>query len=274
MTGASALGGTELFYCIQGGADRKCTAAQMATYIYGLSSGDCTISGVGTIVCTKTSGSLFGPLATAATVGTGVQTALGVAVGSPGAFVVNGGALGTPSSGTLTSATGYTVANLNGAGTGILTALGVNIGSAGAPVLFNGAGGTPSSLTLTSATGLPIAGITGLGSNVGAALAVALSAAGGLPKVIATGTVALGTSAIAAGTCGTATPATATGVASTDVIRAGFNGDPTGTTGYLPTAMLTIVPYPSTNQVLFKQCNLTSGSITPSAMTLNWSVSR
>ena len=40
------------------------------------------------------------------TTGTGVVTALGVAVGSAGAFVVNGGALGTPSSGTLTNVTG------------------------------------------------------------------------------------------------------------------------------------------------------------------------
>jgi len=38
--------------------------------------------------------------------GTGVATALGVNTGTAGAFVVNGGALGTPSSGTLTSATG------------------------------------------------------------------------------------------------------------------------------------------------------------------------
>lgn len=38
--------------------------------------------------------------------GTGVATALTVNVGSAGAPVVNGGALGTPSSGTLTSATG------------------------------------------------------------------------------------------------------------------------------------------------------------------------
>jgi len=41
-----------------------------------------------------------------ATTGTGVVTALGVNVGSAGAVVVNGGALGTPSSGTLTNATG------------------------------------------------------------------------------------------------------------------------------------------------------------------------
>ena len=40
------------------------------------------------------------------TTGTGVLTALGVNVGSAGAFVVNGGALGTPSSGTGTNITG------------------------------------------------------------------------------------------------------------------------------------------------------------------------
>lgn len=40
------------------------------------------------------------------TTGTGVVTALGVNTGSAGAFVVNGGALGTPASGTLTNATG------------------------------------------------------------------------------------------------------------------------------------------------------------------------
>lgn len=38
--------------------------------------------------------------------GTGVATALAVNVGTAGSFVVNGGALGTPSSGTLTNATG------------------------------------------------------------------------------------------------------------------------------------------------------------------------
>lgn len=46
------------------------------------------------------------------TTGTGVVTALGVNVGSAGAFVVNGGALGTPSSGTLTNATGLPTAGL------------------------------------------------------------------------------------------------------------------------------------------------------------------
>lgn len=44
--------------------------------------------------------------------GTGVATALGVNVGSSGAFVVLGGALGTPSSGTLTNCTGLPAASI------------------------------------------------------------------------------------------------------------------------------------------------------------------
>lgn len=46
--------------------------------------------------------------------GTGVATALGVSTGTAGAFVVNGGALGTPSSGTVTNLTGTASINING----------------------------------------------------------------------------------------------------------------------------------------------------------------
>jgi len=75
----------------------------------------------------------------------------------------SGGALGTPSSGTLTNCTGLPVSSgVSGLGTGVAAAIAGNIGSAGAPVLFNGAGGTPSSLTLTNATGLPSSVVTGL----------------------------------------------------------------------------------------------------------------
>jgi len=59
------------------------------------------------------------------TTGTGVLTALGTNVGTAGAFVVNGGALGTPSSGTLTNATGLPISTgVSGLGTGVATALG------------------------------------------------------------------------------------------------------------------------------------------------------
>jgi hypothetical protein len=87
------------------------------------------------------------------TTGTGVVTALGINTGSAGAFVVNGGALGTPSSGTLTSATGLPISTgVSGLGTGVATALAVNVGTAGAPVVNGGALGTPTSGTLSSCT--------------------------------------------------------------------------------------------------------------------------
>ena len=67
-------------------------------------------------------GATISPLPT--TTGTGVLTALGVNTGSTGAFVVNGGALGTPSSGTLTNATGLPVATgISGLATGMATFL-------------------------------------------------------------------------------------------------------------------------------------------------------
>jgi hypothetical protein len=92
--------------------------------------------------------------------GVGVASALSFGVGSAGSFIVNGGVLGTPSSGTLTNATGLPISTgVSGLGTGVATALAVNIGTAGSVVLNGGALGTPSSGTLTNATGLPISGL-------------------------------------------------------------------------------------------------------------------
>lgn len=109
--------------------------------------------------------------------GTGVATALGINVGSAGAFVTFNGAGGTPSSLILTSATGLPISTgVSGLGTGVAAALAINVGAAGAFVAFNGAGGTPSSLTLTNATGLPLGGLTGLGAGVATFLATPSSA--------------------------------------------------------------------------------------------------
>jgi len=71
-------------------------------------------------------------------------------------------ALGTPSSATLTNATGLPISTgVSGLGTGVATALAVNVGSAGAPVLFNGALGTPSGGTVTNLTGTASINING-----------------------------------------------------------------------------------------------------------------
>jgi hypothetical protein len=53
--------------------------------------------------------------------GTGVETALGVNVGSAGAFVVNGGALGTPASGSAANLTNLPISGLAGLGSGVGT---------------------------------------------------------------------------------------------------------------------------------------------------------
>ena len=146
-------------------------------------------------------------------------------------------ALGTPSSATLTNATGLPIATgVSGLGTGVATALAVNVGSAGAAVVNGGALGTPSGGTATNLTGLPLStGVTGTlpvanggtgvttstgsGNNVlstsptlvtpilGTPTSVTLTNATGLP--LSTGVT--GTLPVANGGTGTASPAIVAG---------------------------------------------------------------
>lgn len=80
------------------------SATQAGTFTVN-AQGQLTLAGSTTV--TPAVGSITG-------LGTSVATALAVAVGTAGSFVVNGGALGTPSSGTVTNLTGTASINING----------------------------------------------------------------------------------------------------------------------------------------------------------------
>jgi len=154
------------------------------------------------------------------TTGTGVTTALGVNIGTAGAFVVNGGALGTPSGGTVTNLTGTASININGTvgattpTTGVFTtATAIAAATQDAVRLQGRAGGTssyvatvtPTTLSASRTVTLPDADInftTGLGV-----------AQGGTGVTTLTGLVkGSGTSAFTAATAGTdyVAPGTAT----------------------------------------------------------------
>ena len=95
--------------------------------------------------------------------GTGVSTALAVNVGSAGAFVTFNGALGTPSSGTVTNLTGTASININGTvgattrNTGLFTTLGAN-----SAVTLSGAAASVHTLGTSATTGTVTIGGTAM----------------------------------------------------------------------------------------------------------------
>jgi hypothetical protein len=116
--------------------------------------------------------------------------------------------------------------------------------------------------------------------NIGAATATSVNGTSipssvTLTQTIGSGTVTLPTTSIASGACSASATATITGTATTDTILSNFNGDPTATTGYAPSASgsLYMYVYPTANTVNVKVCNNTA-AITPGAATLNVRVVR
>ena len=137
--------------------------------------------------------------------GTGVATALGINVGSAGAFVVNGGALGTPASGVATNLTGTasgltagtvtTNANLTGDVTSVgnattIAANAVTNAKAAQMAAYTFKGNTTGSTA--NATDFTISGLTNKAAPVGADLIILADSAASNATKYATLTQALG----------------------------------------------------------------------------------
>ena len=120
------------------------SATQVGTFTVN-AQGQLTLAGNTTV--TPAIGSITG-------LGTGVATALAVGVGTAGAVVVNGGALGTPSSGTLTNVTGLPLT------TGVTGTLPVGNGGTGATTLTGYVYGNGTS-AMTASTTIPTSALTG-----------------------------------------------------------------------------------------------------------------
>jgi hypothetical protein len=169
------------------------SATQVGTFTVN-AQGQLTLAGNTTV--TPAVGSITG-------LGTDVATALAVNVGTAGSVVVNGGALGTPSSGTVTNLTGTASININGtvgattpttgafttvtASTSVTTPI-VQATNSGGLSLKNSAGTTQMSMG------------AGGGDNLSISVPTAINPANGLVNISPTGTGSVTINPATAGT--------------------------------------------------------------------------
>ena len=92
----------------------------------------------------------------------------------------------------------------------------------------------------------------------------------GAASTVASGTATMTSGAITAASCQTAITTAATGVTTTDSIKWAYATAPSLTTD----ALLSISPYVTSGNVNFIRCNPTAGSITGTAIVINWRVVR
>lgn len=250
--GATAINGAATTYMRSDGAP---AVAQGSSSVKGIVQVD------GTTI-TAASGVIS---AAALTVTTSVQTGTNYAfVTGDQAKVIylNNASAQTPTvaqAGTTGFAAGYFVTACNiGAGIQTLTPATSTIGGAATLAIPGGTAASPRCYTFISD-----------GTNY-------LLVPSGNTYTIFSGSAALATGAIGSAACVTAATISAPGVVTTDVVLLSFNGDPTGVTGFAPltSGMLTFLAYPTANNIVVKECNNTTSSITPGAMTLNAKVVR